>query len=615
MTQIINNHKNKTIPQRIAFGFFIVLLCSTLSGFCAVLYFSTSETPIPTPAPKITASSRQLFNIEPELRAFDVAARDALLRSTHETFNESEDQAKPHRLFIESLKTHRDIPPAEIDPLEKKAFEYWSAFEMAIRLRIEQQQLSEQIFQPLGQQIRLSLQRFIDRGGEASELSRDIVQSILLMQTHIDRYRERHDIPDMEQARADIVFARNRIAEFERIAMMSYDRNLISDTQVSLTTFVSALARIETITREEETLLKEIIPIKQKDLSTTANRLVERLQTQDTNSHQDAKPESSPPIAPPATRPKLLLIFSILLGACAILFGMIFTRLTTQAVTQKALVLSENQPSPFWKNDAPPEQQTPSAPTTEQKNKTSLSTFTEQQIEPNHVSFLVNAGQQLRAPLSEMIAHSQHVMNELERLNLKQLTPEIEMILWSTEQILTMTDSVQELARIETGTLLPTIETFDVGHLLVEVRERLRSAAELYGNHLTIACAADVGTMKSDFKIIRSTLLHLLDNACKYTHDGKVSLEAEKCVIDDKDSVCFTVSDTGIGMSDEEMHKMFKPFVRGRSSDDPTHAQPFGTGLGLTLVQHYCTLLEGHMEVSSTRGRGSRFAVTFPTFF
>ena len=227
-------------------------------------------------------------------------------------------------------------------------------------------------------------------------------------------------------------------------------------------------------------------------------------------------------------------------------------------------------------------------------------------------NFLVNMGQELHRPLNDIIHHSQSLMGELHRLGAGELATDVEMIQWSGEQIVGLVDAILDYAKIEAGSVDIELQDFDVGRLLTEVRERMLPLADLNGNTLTVTGAAALGGMHQDFGKVRQILLNLLDNACKFTRQGTLTLSAERADRDGRACVRFVVTDTGTGFPSSQAGRLFQPFYQGAA---PGGGKVPGAGLGLTLVGHYTAMLGGDLELASEPGHGTRVALTLPAAY
>jgi CheY-like chemotaxis protein len=129
-------------------------------------------------------------------------------------------------------------------------------------------------------------------------------------------------------------------------------------------------------------------------------------------------------------------------------------------------------------------------------------------------------------------------------------------------------------------------------------------------NRLAIECAPDIGSMRTDLVKLKQGLINLLSNAAKFTKQGKVTLRVwRERAGDGRTSVKFAVSDTGIGMNDEQMARLFQAFTQADSSTTRTFG---GTGLGLAITKHFCTMLGGSIDVASKPGQGATFTISLP---
>ncbi|MFP5513656.1 MAG: sensor histidine kinase, partial [Alphaproteobacteria bacterium] len=232
--------------------------------------------------------------------------------------------------------------------------------------------------------------------------------------------------------------------------------------------------------------------------------------------------------------------------------------------------------------------------------------------------FLVNMGQELHGPLTEIVNASQSLMTDLHRLGVDELATDVEHIQWTGEQLTTLVDALLDYAKIEAGAMDVCLQDFDINRLLTEARERSMPAADLYGNTLELIVPTGLGQMHSDFTKVRQTLLNLLDNACKFTQEGTVTLSAEKMERNGARWYRFTVADTGRGFPSAQTGRMFQPFVQGAGNGAVAtrgQGKPRGAGLGLTLVGHYTAMLGGEIEVASEPGQGTRITIALPAVY
>ena len=218
--------------------------------------------------------------------------------------------------------------------------------------------------------------------------------------------------------------------------------------------------------------------------------------------------------------------------------------------------------------------------------------------------FLSNMSHELRTPLNAVIGFSQLMsrsrnLGDTEKQNL-------EIINRSGKHLLTLINDVLELSKIEAGHLQIKNEAVDVNMLLQEVANLLRPRAEQNGLTLTLITPGLPNALQVDATKLRQILINLLGNAIKFTQQGGVTLRINKKASEDNTlRIDFTVSDTGIGISEEDQKHIFDPFVQM-----VTHATTAGTGLGLSITRQYLQLLGGELTVESSPGVGSVFSFT-----
>jgi len=151
------------------------------------------------------------------------------------------------------------------------------------------------------------------------------------------------------------------------------------------------------------------------------------------------------------------------------------------------------------------------------------------------------------------------------------------------------------------------LEVFEVGQLVRDVAAIVRPLVEKNGNTLVVGCPGQIGSMHADLTKVRQTLFNLLSNAAKFTDHGTVCLTVER---ESGQWLTFAVSDTGIGMTGEQLGRLFEAFSQAEAS---TRSQYGGTGLGLAISRHFCRLMGGDLTVTSVSGQGSTFAARLPT--
>jgi signal transduction histidine kinase len=153
------------------------------------------------------------------------------------------------------------------------------------------------------------------------------------------------------------------------------------------------------------------------------------------------------------------------------------------------------------------------------------------------------------------------------------------------------------------------VEPFDLPTLIRDVTSTIQPMVEKNGNSLGVDAEQDLGEMVSDVTRVRQILLNLLSNASKFTHDGEIRLETGLVERDGQPWVQLRVADTGIGMTPEQLARLFQPFTQADSSTTRRYG---GTGLGLTISRRFARMMGGDISVLSTSGEGSRFTLDLP---
>jgi signal transduction histidine kinase/CheY-like chemotaxis protein len=223
--------------------------------------------------------------------------------------------------------------------------------------------------------------------------------------------------------------------------------------------------------------------------------------------------------------------------------------------------------------------------------------------------FLANMSHELRTPLNAIIGYSEMLQEDAAALEQPQLVADLQKITAAGKHLLELINAVLDLSKIEAGKMDLYLETFDVAGMVRDVASVIRPLAEKNGNRLEVACDDAVGRMQADLTKLRQTLFNLLSNANKFTDHGTVALTVTRRSEPAGDWVAFEVRDTGIGMTPEQIGKLFQDFSQ---ADASTTRKYGGTGLGLALSRRLCRMMGGDITVASEPGRGSVFTVRVP---
>jgi signal transduction histidine kinase/CheY-like chemotaxis protein len=225
-------------------------------------------------------------------------------------------------------------------------------------------------------------------------------------------------------------------------------------------------------------------------------------------------------------------------------------------------------------------------------------------------SFLANMSHELRTPLNAIIGYSEILQEMAEDDALEDYTRDLAKIQSAGRHLLNLISDILDLSKIEAGKMDLYLEDIDLPGLLDEIQAIVKPLVAKNGNTLLLVCPPDIGTLHSDRTKLKQNLLNLLSNATKFTSGGTVTLALERDVALADAPVTFTVQDTGIGMTPEQMDKLFAPFAQADASTTKRYG---GTGLGLAITRHFSELLGGTIRVHSTAGAGSTFTLVLPS--
>ncbi|GMR14300.1 MAG: hypothetical protein BMS9Abin29_2549 [Gemmatimonadota bacterium] len=223
--------------------------------------------------------------------------------------------------------------------------------------------------------------------------------------------------------------------------------------------------------------------------------------------------------------------------------------------------------------------------------------------------FLANMSHELRTPLNAILGYSEMLTEEAQDDGNAEYVTDLEKIHSAGKHLLALINDVLDLSKIEAGKMELYLETFDVAALLEEVSSTVRPLVEKNGNTLEVRCGGDAGEMHADLTRMRQSLLNLLSNASKFTDRGTLSIEVAVEQGSSGDTMLFMVTDSGIGMSEEQVSKLFRAFTQ---ADASTSKRFGGTGLGLTITREFCRMMGGDVEVESEEGVGSTFTIRLP---
>lgn len=249
-------------------------------------------------------------------------------------------------------------------------------------------------------------------------------------------------------------------------------------------------------------------------------------------------------------------------------------------------------------------------------------------------AFLANMSHELRTPLNAIIGYSEMLQEEAEDREHFEYVSDLQRITGAGKHLLGLINDILDLSKVEAGKMELFVENFELAAMAQEVEITIQPLAQKKANTLTVRCAPEAGVMRSDLGKVRQNLLNLLSNACKFTDGGHITLEITRQLSNEyrvtagednaersttpqaaneatsaQPFIIFRVSDSGIGMTPEQMGKLFQPFSQ---ADTSTTRRFGGTGLGLTITRHFCQMLGGEITVESEPGKGATFTMVLP---
>ncbi|MGE0740205.1 MAG: ATP-binding protein [Hyphomonadaceae bacterium] len=220
--------------------------------------------------------------------------------------------------------------------------------------------------------------------------------------------------------------------------------------------------------------------------------------------------------------------------------------------------------------------------------------------------FLASMSHELRTPLNAIIGYGEIISEDSEDAAARK---DAQRIVAAGHHLLTLINDILDLSKIDAGRIELEPAPFDPAALARDTIETVQPMAAARNVDLRVDLAAHLGRAETDGFRLKQCLLNLLSNAVKFTEGGAVTLSARREIADGRDCLVFAVRDTGIGMSEEQMARLFQPFVQAEAS---TSREFGGTGLGLSITRSYVQLMGGDVTVESALGAGSTFTLRVP---
>jgi signal transduction histidine kinase len=223
--------------------------------------------------------------------------------------------------------------------------------------------------------------------------------------------------------------------------------------------------------------------------------------------------------------------------------------------------------------------------------------------------FLANMSHELRTPMNAIIGYTEILQEDAEELGHYDFIPDLQKIHGASYHLLDLINNLFDLSKIESSKMDLYLETFDIAPMLHDVANTVQPLVEKQDNILKVDIQNALGTMNADLTKVRQNLLNLLSNASKFSKQGIITLSARRENEGGMDWVLFTVSDQGIGMTQEQIRKLFQAFSQVDASATRKYG---GTGIGLAITKQFCQIMGGDIAVHSEFGKGSKFTIRLP---
>jgi len=224
-------------------------------------------------------------------------------------------------------------------------------------------------------------------------------------------------------------------------------------------------------------------------------------------------------------------------------------------------------------------------------------------------AFLANMSHELRTPLNAIIGYSEMLTEDATDRGWLDIVPNLRKVCTAGRHLLALINDILDLSKIEAGKMELELETFRVSSLIADITTTIKPLLERHRNTLAVHGANAGGLLHADPVRVRQCLLNLLSNACKFTEHGTITLQVRRTTGQHGDWIAFCVTDTGIGMTAEQLSRLFQDFSQADASMPRKYG---GTGLGLAISRRFCRLMGGDITVESTPGQGSAFTFLLP---
>jgi signal transduction histidine kinase len=221
--------------------------------------------------------------------------------------------------------------------------------------------------------------------------------------------------------------------------------------------------------------------------------------------------------------------------------------------------------------------------------------------------FLANMSHELRTPLNSIIGVSEMLREDAEAA--KQDTEPLDRVLGAARHLLALINDILDLSKIQAGRMELQLSSFALRPLIDDAVKTIEPLATKNGNQIIVHCDAAIAMIHADQMRLRQALLNLMSNANKFTEKGTITITAHQEQENGGDWITLAVTDTGIGMTSDQMARLFQEFSQASSA---TASKYGGTGLGLAISKRFCQMMGGDITVQSEPGHGSTFTIRLP---
>ena len=232
-----------------------------------------------------------------------------------------------------------------------------------------------------------------------------------------------------------------------------------------------------------------------------------------------------------------------------------------------------------------------------------------EQASQHKSQFLANMSHELRTPLNAIIGFTEILREDARDLRREDELEPLDRVHSAGRHLLALINDILDLTKIETGRMELHLESFPLGPLIEGVAKAIEPMASKNGNRLIVDCPAGLGIVHADQTRLRQVLLNIANNATKFTEQGRIIISAQPQRIDERDWIIIGVTDTGIGMTEEQIGRLFQQFFQADTSFTRKYG---GAGLGLAISRHFCLMMGGDISVVSEPSKGSTFTIRLP---